>query len=339
MKYYILLISLLCCLANISAQDSEEMVIKKFPIQLSTTFSIGSHGKQGLDYIYNLSLNLVAGKARGINGAQFSVIYGQIRGAVNGLQVAGFTNSAAFINGIQISGLTNYTVVTKGIQISGLINAASVSMGMQIAGIVNGAADLSGIQIGGIGNAAAELRGIQIGGLRNTAVNLTGLQIGGVNQTHTLKGVTIGLVSITDTIAKGVSLSLINIVKRGFYREWELSFANYANVALSYKMGMRRFYTLYTVGANFIDDKLWIAGIGFGNCSRIGKRFDFQPEIATLSYFSTNFKKVESAFETHLKLGLVYRVTDKFGFSLAPSVYLKNKNKAGFGLSLGLKII
>jgi len=157
---------------------------------------------------------------------------------------------------------------------------------------------------------------------------MEGVQISGLNYNiTTFKGLQIGLVSINDTIEKGISLSLVNITKRGFYREWGLSFSDYSHVALNYKMGIQKFYSIYTIGANFMDDNLWMVGLGFGNRTPIGNRFAFQPELVSYYYFPTNFKNVQSTFSTHLKFGFVYRITEKYALSLAPSVYVMNAKK------------
>jgi hypothetical protein len=355
-NFYVFWALLFFCLTSISAQEtSVDTVIKKypvhipiniktydvapekFPMHINSTYPWGIYGLQSKNHIYNFSLSLVAGMVRGINGLQVSGVYSQAPGFVNGLQIAGGGNSAGNLKGVQISGVTNYSVKMRGIQITGFANASSVdAKGIQMSGFINAAADIKGIQIGAVASAAGSMTGIQIGGISNIAQNITGVQISATyNRIDTLKGVAIGIASFADTIAKGISLSLVNIVKYGAYKEWELSFSNYANVAISYRMGTQKFYTVYTTGVKFIEDNLWTTGVGFGNRTPIGNRFGFQPELVYLIYFPTDFKKVQYS-ETHLKLGFVYRINEKFSLSLAPSVYMKN-NKAGFGISIGIK--
>jgi len=172
------------------------------------------------------------------------------------------------------------------------------------------------------------MKGIQVGGLFNGAADVNGLQISGIyNRSNILRGVQIGLVSVNDTIEKGFSISLVNIVKRGFYREWEASFSDYASVAVSYKMGTQKLYTIYSVGANFIEDNLWTVGIGFGNRTPLGSSFDFRPEFVSYNYYPMNFKNLQSTFSTHLKFGFVYNISEKFSLSLAPSAYVMNSNR------------
>jgi hypothetical protein len=403
-------IAMLCCLASVSAQETNDL--KNFPTQISIVHPVGTHGRQSINHVYNLSLNLLTGKVGGVKGVGVSGLYERVESSVSGIQTSGLANLVGGqVKGIQTSGIVNIVngrtigiqtagvanlvnngmkgiqtsgvvsianVGMKGIQTSGIINMVNNQMsGIQLSGIVNtvngetkgiqasglanitngemkgiqvsgfnlvnggmkglhvsGIANLvnggmKGIQVSGIANLVSdEMKGIQIAGIGNGFSNMTGLQIGGIyNRVNTLRGLQVGLVSVNDTIAKGISLSLVNIVKRGFYKEWEFSFSDYANVALSYKMGMQKFYTIYTAGVNFIEDNLWIVGLGFGNRTPIGNRFDFQPELISFNYFPTNFKDIQNTFATRLKFGLVYRLNEKYSLSLAPSVYVMTAQK------------
>ena len=325
-------------ITNISAQETKPSGgMRTFPMQFSIFYPISTQGYQTVDYSYNFSLNLLYGKVGGVKGLEISGLFGSAKGDVTGVQIAGLGNASNNVKGIQvggignasdnvtgiqIAGIGNATDDVTGIQIAGLGNAADDVKGIQIAGIGNAADDVKGIQIGGIGNAADNVTGIQIAGIGNAADNITGLQISGVlNRAKVLKGLQIGLVSINDTIESGISLSIFNIVKKGFYDEWSLTFADYQNVGLSYKMGIQRFYTIFTAGANFLEDKLWVFGIGFGNRTVINRRFDFQPEIISYQYFPDDFKNVQTVSANHLKLGLVYKLNDRLGITVAPSVY------------------
>ena len=378
----VFLLTLFCYLTNSGwAQDrSDSKEAKPFPAQFSIYYPFATHGERSIDYKYNFSLNLAYGKIGGLNGIEISGLVGIVKGNVNGVQIAGIGNgvdnmkgmqigglfnAADDVKGMQASGLFNAADNVKGIQAGGLFNGADDVKGMQAGGLFNGADDVKGMQIGGLFNGADDVKGMQMGGLFNAADNVNGVQISGIyNRSNTLRGLQIGLISVNDTIEKGISLSLVNIVKRGFYREWELSFSDYANLALSYKMGVQRFYTIYSVGANFIEDNLWLVGIGFGNRTSLSSRFDFRPEVVAFNYYPMNFKNIQSTFSTHLKFGFVYNISEQLGLSLAPSVYVMNSSRKsnkehykvspvdafythennnyrmtmGFGVSLGLSL-
>ena len=326
----VFLLTLFCYLTSsaLAQNTPNSNETKPFPAQFSIYYPFGTHGERSTDYIFNFSLNLVYGKTGGLNGVEISGLVGLVEGNASGVKVAGLGNGADNMKGIQVGGLFNGSGSIKGIQVGGLFNGSGSVNGIQVGGLFNGSGSINGIQIGGLFNGSGAINGIQVGGLFNGAADMTGLQIGGIyNRTETLKGLQIGLVSVNDTIEKGFSISLVNIVKRGFYREWEASFSDYANVAVSYKMGTQKFYTIYTVGANFINDNLWTVGIGFGNCTPLGNRFDFRPELVSYNYYPMNFKNVQSTFATHLKFGFVYSISEKFGFSLSPSIYVMNSDR------------
>ena len=220
----------------------------------------------------------------------------------------------------------------KGLEFSGLFGRVEDNArGFQMAGLANTVGyEMKGIQFSVFGNATGDgMKGIQLSCFANIVGDeMSGIQITGVfNRVHTLRGIQIGLVSVNDTIENGASFSLINLVKRGFYSEWELSFSDYANAALSFKMGAQKFYTVYTVGLNFMADNLLNLGVGFGKRFPIGNLFDFQPELIFSKYFPTSFTTNQSNLSSRLKFGFVYRLNEKFGLSFAPSLYLLNAAK------------
>jgi hypothetical protein len=323
--YYSIL--MLCCLISVSAQETTGL--RNFPAQISIVYPVGTHGRQSSQHTYNFSLNLFAGRVGSVNGLEFSGLFGVVENNVRGMQVAGLGNVTGDVRGIQIAGFANATGNASAIQVAGFANATGNVNGIQIAGFANATGSASAIQVAGLANATGDVRGIQIAGLANAAGNANGIQIAGIlNRTETLNGLQIGLISITDIIESGASLSLVNIVRRDAYKEWNVSFSDYANIALSYKMGTQKLYTIYTVGTNFIKDDLGVVGLGFGNrTSIIGSRFDFQPELVSYNYFPTNFKNIQNTFATHLKLGFAYNINEKYGLSLAPSVYVMNAKK------------
>jgi hypothetical protein len=59
----------------------------------------------------------------------------------------------------------------------------------------------------------------------------------------------------------------------------------------------------------------------FGNRTPIGKRLDFQPEIIDYGYHRNIFRNGRNTQSTHLKFGFVYKLNDRVGISVAPSIY------------------
>jgi hypothetical protein len=244
-------------------------------------------------------------------------------GAITGVEFGSLFNQVERdVKGVQFGGLANRTQELAGAQFGGLGNAAKTVNGVQFGGLGNISGDVTGAQFGGLFNIAESVNGAQFGGIANISSEVSGASFGGIiNLTGTLRGFQFGLINVIDTIESGISVGLINIVNRGFYSEWSLTFADYLNVGLSYKMGTQKFYTIFTAGANFIEDNLWVYGFGFGNRTTLSRRLDFQPEIVSYQYFPDNFRKVQNVSANHLKLGFVYKLNDRLGITVAPSVY------------------
>jgi len=284
-----------------------------------------------------------------VKGAQISGLFSffngdmqgiQLTGLVNtsleniqGTQIAGFGNYSYNISGMQIAGFGNLAIDVKGVQIAGFGNISDIR-GTQIAGFGNVSGSMRGIQIAGFGNFAKDVKGMQIAGFGNSVDSAKGVQIAGLfNRSNTLRGLQIGLISVNDTIERGGSLSLVNIVRRGFYREWEISVADYSNVAVTYRMGTRTLYTIYTVGANFIEDNLLNFGIGFGHRRAISSNIDFRPEVVAYNYFSMDFRDIQPTFSARLRLGFIYNISENFGLSLTPSLFVMNGRLNNYRIS------
>ncbi len=76
------------------------------------------------------------------------------------------------------------------------------------------------------------------------------------------------------------SIGLINIAKhRGKY-EFEVSFSESINAAISFKIGTDKFYTIFSGGINyFLSTIEYAAGLGFGTNINCKKRWSNQIEI------------------------------------------------------------
>ena len=260
-----------------------------------------------------------------LEGIQFSGLL-NVCGGVTGIQFGGISNIADSVKGIQFGGIANLSKNVEGIQYVGIANVAESVKGIQFSGITNVAESVKGIQFSGISNVTEKIEGIQFSGIGNVSREVSGASFGGIfNLTETLNGIQVaGIVNVVDTVASGVPIALINIVRKGGYREWSLNFADYLNVGLSFKMGTSKFYTIFAAGANFLEDNMWVTGFGFGHRSSLGNRFDFQPEIVDYQYYPFNFKKINYLSATHLKIGFIYKLNDHLGISIAPSLYFLN---------------
>lgn len=117
--------------------------------QVSFVPGIGTAGRKNTMYNTNLSLNVLGGINRGVNGIELGGIFNINRENVNGLQISGVSNIVnGNFNGVQLTQVYNHIGDTlQGVQLSSAINYARVVKGVQV-GIVNIADSSAGVSIG-----------------------------------------------------------------------------------------------------------------------------------------------------------------------------------------------
>jgi len=296
---------------------SQETEYERFPAQLSFVYPIGTSGERSVNYCYNFSLNALMGYTGSIKGCEIGGLLNINKSNMLGFQVGGIGNiTNGNVIGMQIGGIFSLTDSMRGFQVNGILSKSNEVKGVQISGIVN-ISKSANATISGIANINnGNLRGIQIAGI--------------YNQTKELNGIQIGLINVADTIKSGVSLGLVNIVKKGFYDEWTIHTSDYLNLGVSYKSGSKHFYNIYSVGMNLIEEKLLIAGFGFGHISEINSKYSFQPELICYTYFPKDFKKpIRDTYISHIKFGFVRNLNKKLALSFAPSIYWSIKSNRG----------
>lgn len=227
--------------------------------------------------------NIVGGEVRGAQLAGFFDVAGtyvhgfQGSGFVNvtgsdvyGAQASGFVNVAGNkVDGFQGTGFVNVAGGnTTGAQAAGFVNVTGGSLkGFQGAGFVNFAESGNhGVQAAGFGNViAGGQTHFQGAGFFNVAEEIEGAQTAGfLNVAGKVKGVQLaGFLNVCDSI-DGVPLALISVVKQNGYRKlsFNVSEVQYAN--LSYKMGVKQLYNIYSFGKPFGPGSRWMFGGGFG---------------------------------------------------------------------------
>jgi hypothetical protein len=287
---------------------------KKFPVNVSFVYPIALHGFQSVNYEYDFSLNMLTGTTGSINGFEIGGLLNTNKGNISGLQLGGIGNNTwGYVDGAQIGGIYSLADSVDGMQMSGIFSKCSESDGLQISGIANFSTS-SVASIAGIVNI-------------NTG-NQDGIQLAGIfNQAKEVNGVQIGLINIADTIKNGIPIGLISLVKKGHYDEWSFSIADYLNLGISYKLGVKQFYTIYTVGMNLVEDQLWVAGLGFGHLSEVNPKLSIQPEVICYTYFPMDFQgRIRDTYIYHFKFGLVRNLSERMAISFAPSIYLAQKS-------------
>lgn len=264
------------------------------------------------------------------------------------------TQSQNTTNKVSINIIGGYSYGNTGFEFGGIYNVNThLTQGVQFAGIVNYSGNSqNAIQIAGITNVA-----------RKGTVNA---QIAGImNIAQRVKGVQIGLINISED-CDGIPIGLINIVRNGGKREVEVSFSEALNTAVSFKLGVDKFYTIFSAGVNYFNNPVeYAAGLGFG--THIDWKQGWGNQIEIVGYALTEDGKfqdginmlsqlkftVSKQFAPHLKVfaGPVLNLTisdyvnpetGKLGSSLSPwSMWENDSNKtrvnSWIGVSAGVR--
>lgn len=200
-------------------------------------------------------VNVVGGNSTGISGAGFANVNG---GSFEGVQGAGFINvNGGNTKGIAGAGFMNVNGGnTKGVAGAGFMNVNGGNLeGVQGAGFANvNGNHVKGLQAAGFMNAARDLKGAQVSGFLNVAKRVEGVQIGFLNIADTVDGVPIGFLSI---------------VRKGAYRQIELSGSDVIHTSLALKLGVPVFYNIFSFNMRPFSTER-VRGFGYGIGSEIG---------------------------------------------------------------------
>ncbi len=211
-------------------------------------------------------INVTGGPLTGLQGSGFMNITGH---SMTGVQATGFMNMAGNSSvGLQGSGFMNIAGRNSTIvQGTGFANiAGGTNYGIQGAGFGNYCAEGNiNVQGAGFMNVADRVTGGQGAGFMNIAGEVTGIQGAGfMNIAGYVKGVqAAGFINICDSI-DGVPVGFMSIVKHGGYHSLEVSTSELMYAAVSWKMGVRRLYNVFTLGKPAGPVGNWLYGWGFG---------------------------------------------------------------------------
>ena len=286
------------------AQDLKPTpALQEKPFQMTFLFPpLSTNWIQNSKTINNVSINLLVGNAGGVNGAEIGYFINTINYHVKGFQGAGFGNVVGrSVDGVQLAGFFNVNGTdARVLQGSGFINVCGGSFqGAQLTGFLNVTGwDTKGFQGAGFGNVSGGLvhgaqaagffnvagkysRGAQLAGFLNVAgtgstdaqlagfVNyaeqVSGAQLAGfINVGGNVKGVQIaGFLNVADSL-DGIPIGFINVVAKNGYRKFEFSFSETQYANFSYRMGVRKFYNIYSFSKPTGPGTRWLFAFGLG---------------------------------------------------------------------------
>jgi len=263
----VLLISILALQALHAQPDSTRY--QRRPFQFTFLFPpLSTNGTKNAQIVNDVSVNLFLGVSGGVEVFEVAGFLNVDNYYVNGAQLAGFGNTVgASVNGAQVAGFVNVAGDTlEGFQGAGFINVAgAANKAVQTAGFGNViGGGTTHFQGAGFFNVAEEVHGAQVAGFLNVAGNVKGAQVA-------------GFLNICDSI-DGVPLAFISVVKKNGYRKigFTASDVQYAN--LSYKMGVKKLYTIYSFGKPMGPMSRWMFGGGLGTEFDLSEKMVFNIE-------------------------------------------------------------
>jgi hypothetical protein len=170
--------------------------------------------------------------------------------------------------------------------------------------------DMAGLQSGFVNTVAGGASGIQLGFANTSSNRMDGIQMSFVNFTKQLNGLQLGFINYVDSVENGIPIGFLSIVRNGGYKAVELGVSEISPFNASFKIGVERLYTSFSVSYNPFDDGIRdqiVWGVGFGSIIPIGKKFFFNPEI------TTHYAITES-FQSYL------RVVPSFGYTITSNL-------------------
>jgi hypothetical protein len=249
----------LLLLAQVALAQEE---IKTRPVQLSLIPPLSTNGLEAGRIVNHVSLNLIGGYNGGLQGLEAGGMFNLNKHDVQGVQLAGFFNG----NGGN----------AQGAQLAGFVNASGgTAQGLQLAGFGNYAGGGQAVQVGGFFNVASSAHS-QVGGFINVAKRVRGLQLGFIN--------------VADSVG-GVPIGFINVVRHGGLREFELAASEGLHTTLSFKLGVPKFYTIFSVGRQFTSGFHWAYGAGFGTQKQLGQSWVLSNELRCYSITDKRFQQ------------------------------------------------
>ena len=194
-------------------------------------------------------------------------------------------------NKVSINLVGGHSYANKSFEFGSVYNVnLNHTSGFQFAGVVNYTNESrNAAQFAGVTNIAKSGKTpFQFAGILNVADHVTGLQFAGVvNVAKEVRGVQFGVVNYADTCS-GVPIGLFNIVKHGGKQEFEVGLSDAFNTYASFKLGVDRFYTIFSAGVNYLLHSEPIYGVGMGWGTDISwKRAGWANQIEAVGYYMT----------------------------------------------------
>ncbi len=326
-------------IGNTYSQEDQEMVRRRSPFQVTFVTPVGTNGASSPEILNEFSFNMLVGVNGGVDGFELGGLINIDNGPVNGAQISGFGNIVTGeYEGFQLAGFANINdSYTEGFQAAGFLNIIDDRAdafqiagfgnftgsfeGMQLSGFANIAGDMEGLQAAGFMNISGKTEGAHIAGFMNVADKFEGLQAAGfMNIADKVEGVQIaGFLNICDSI-DGIPIAPVSIVRKNGYRKFEFWGNETFYMNTSFRIGVPKFYTIFTVGFKpGYTDLNWGLGFGAGTSFAIADNHSFDLEGHVYQVSSNLWRKWDLNLLNQLRLNFTYQVAEHFSISAGPT--------------------
>jgi hypothetical protein len=193
-----------------------------------------------------------------------------------------------------------------------------------LANLVFGAA--AGLQIGPVNYSGESLTGLHLGAVNLARDGMSGVQAGLVNVTRGLAGVQLGLFNVCETVDWGLPVGLVNIITDGGFHSFDVFCSDIAPFNIAYKLGLEKYYSLFSAGFDPLFSASLYLGAGFGGILFLDGNYFFNPELTFL--FGLNYDSAAGP-GNRLLLSIVpqfgYKPLDVLSFTLGPAITWVNR--------------
>ncbi|MDI1448887.1 hypothetical protein [Polyangium sp. 6x1] len=270
-------------------------------------FWLGTSTSRGANVVHNVSANLFAGYAAGLDGLEVGL---------------GLNIEREFACGVQLTTVANIVAgPVRGVQAAGGLNLATSLRGVQIGGIDIAAGPVFGVQMGAL-DIAGDVVGAQLGALNIAAGAVSGVQLGVVNvATGPVKGVQLGVVNYADR--SSLSFGLLNIVRRGRLHI-DLWGQETGIVMAGIEHGGDYIHNIYGIGTRVVgSERRLVLSLGLGGHVNVSKRFSVDVDLLGYSLHETSNLST-TAFLAQARVVGALEIGARLGVFAGPSYTLVN---------------
>jgi len=305
------------------------LVVK--PFQFTFIYPLGTGWVKSPCNNYHASLSILGGVTGQTIGIDLGGLFNINTSAAKGVQFAGLFNltgsrcSDVQSRNAQFAGVFNFTKKGQSAQFGGVFNIGDTAW-VQASGLFN-IANSAWMQFSGFFN-IGKTAYLQAGGIFNRAEK-SACQIAGILNITKKGKFQMGLINVRDT-ADGVSLGLINIVKKGGVLEAGIEAGEFVHTALTFRSGVQRLYSIISVGYNYTE-KFWSVGAGLGTSFKLIGNLGLNLELSHSQlylYLSDTQSLSPQRWNTfcQFKPLLNYRFAKHFKIYIGPSFNLLIQN-------------